>query len=204
MSVKMIKAFKDYVLTNDKMPASVYEFCKVSNLKEADFYKKYNSFESLQEQWIISLFDKVTKVLSKDVNFENYSSREKVLSLFYAWSEMALEERSMLVFLGKDKDPRSQLGLADLRMSFNEFIKVILEEAISNGEIKERKFISDKYYHALWSQFLLIHKYWLDDKSKGFEKTDAFIEKSTTLAFDLMGQSALDSALDLAKFVFQK
>ena len=56
----------------------------------------------------------------------------------------------------------------------------------------------------MWTQFLLVHQYWLKDKSKGFEKTDAFIEKSTHLVFDLLGQSALDSALDLAKFIFQK
>lgn len=204
MSAKMIKSFKDYVLTHNRYPGSVYEFCKEYNLKEADFYKKFNSFEALQEFWIRSLFTKVTKALNEDDNFEQYSSREKILSLYYAWTELALEERSMLVFLSRDKDPRSQMGLSDVRMHFNEFVKHIVDAAIHTGEIKERKFVSDKYYHALWSQFLLIHKYWLNDKSAGFEKTDAFIEKSTQLAFDLMGQSALDSALDLAKFVFQK
>lgn len=204
MSVKMIKAFKDYVLTNNRYPSSVYEFCKENKLKENDFYSKYNSFEALEKEWVQSIFRKVTDTLKKDENFDNYSSREKLLALFYAWTEMALAERSMLMYLAKDNAVQTQMGLKLLKMHFNEFVKHILDMALATGEIQERKFISDKYYHALWAQFLLIHKHWIDDKSKGFEKTDAFIEKTTTLAFDLMGQSALDSAIDLAKFMFQR
>ena len=49
--------------------------------------------------------------------------------------------------------------------------------------------------------FLLL--FWRDDDSAGFEKTDAFVEKSVNLAFDLIGKGALDSAIDFAKFLYQ-
>ena len=127
-----------------------------------------------------------------------------MLALFYAWTEKALNEWSFLDYLSKTNSVKGQLGLSATRLPFNEFVKEVLDHAVKNGEVIDRKFISDKYYHALWSQFILIHKYWLNDSSQEFEKTDAFIEKSTHLAFDLFGQSALDSALDLAKFLFQK
>jgi hypothetical protein len=49
--------------------------------------------------------------------------------------------------------------------------------------------------------FLLL--FWRDDESAGFEKTDAAIEKSVNLAFDLIGKGAVDSAFDFAKFLYQ-
>jgi hypothetical protein len=49
--------------------------------------------------------------------------------------------------------------------------------------------------------FLLI--FWKDDTSAGFEKTDAAIEKSVNLAFDLIGKGAVDSIFDFAKFLYQ-
>jgi Tetracyclin repressor-like, C-terminal domain len=49
----------------------------------------------------------------------------------------------------------------------------------------------------------MILDFWVKDKSKGFENTDAMIEKSVNTAFDLMGSTALDSVLDFAKFMYQ-
>lgn len=204
MSIKLYKTYKDYVLSHEKQPSSVYLFCKENKLKEVDFYKHFNSFEALEQEWLKSFFVEVVEILHKDKEFENYTSREQILALFYAWTEKAVEERSFLSYISHRSSIKEQMGLGAARLPFNEFVKLVLDRAIDRKEIMERKFISDKYYHALWTQFLLIHSYWIKDSSKGFEKTDAFIEKSTNLAFDLMGQSALDSALDLAKFVFQK
>ena len=56
---------------------------------------------------------------------------------------------------------------------------------------------------ALWMQVGFVFRYWVEDRSPRFEKTDAAIEKSVNLAFDLMGKSALDSFLDFAKFLYQ-
>jgi hypothetical protein len=48
----------------------------------------------------------------------------------------------------------------------------------------------------------VIH-FWKQDDSAGFEKTDAVIEKSVNLAFDLISKGAVDSAIDFAKFMYQ-
>jgi hypothetical protein len=42
------------------------------------------------------------------------------------------------------------------------------------------------------------------DDSKGFERTDAFVEKSAAVAFDLIRTQALDSAVDLARFLLPR
>ena len=41
----------------------------------------------------------------------------------------------------------------------------------------------------------------LADDSSGFERTDAYIEKSVRLAFDVIGTQAVDSAFDLFRFL---
>jgi hypothetical protein len=39
------------------------------------------------------------------------------------------------------------------------------------------------------------------DRSKGFEKTDALIEKLFTLSFDMMETNSLKKVIDLGKFL---
>ena len=53
-------------------------------------------------------------------------------------------------------------------------------------------------------QFLAIFKYWLDDCSNGFEKTDVFIEKSVKAGNDLIDLSKFSSLLDLGKFLYHE
>ena len=69
--------------------------------------------------------------------------------------------------------------------------------------IENRKVIVSKYAEGLWVNFLFVYSFWLKDESNAFEKTDEAIERSINLAIDLMGKSALDSALDFGKFLFQ-
>ena len=57
---------------------------------------------------------------------------------------------------------------------------------------------------AGWLQFISILKYWLQDNSLGFEKTDIFIEKSLKLSFELSESNVLNSIVDLGKFMMNK
>jgi hypothetical protein len=47
-------------------------------------------------------------------------------------------------------------------------------------------------------------KFWLDDESAGFEKTDLFIEKSIRATFDVLAISPLESVIDFVKFLFKE
>ena len=55
-----------------------------------------------------------------------------------------------------------------------------------------------------WSQLLFTLKFWLEDDSPGFDKTDIFIEKSVTASFDLIDVTALKSVFDFGKFIFKE
>jgi hypothetical protein len=54
----------------------------------------------------------------------------------------------------------------------------------------------------MWFKLLFLTDFWIRDTSKGFENTDAAVEKSVNLIFELMGQNTLDYIVDFAKFMF--
>jgi hypothetical protein len=47
-------------------------------------------------------------------------------------------------------------------------------------------------------------KFWLDDDSAAFEKTDIYIEKSVKASFELLNVAPLDSLIDFGKFIFKE
>ena len=60
------------------------------------------------------------------------------------------------------------------------------------------------FAEGAWIQFLFILKFWLDDTSKGFEKTDILIEKSVNTAVDLLDTKPLENLFDLGKFLWKE
>lgn len=55
-----------------------------------------------------------------------------------------------------------------------------------------------------WGQLLATLKYWMNDDSSDFEKTDLFIEKSLKASFDLINTRPLESVIDFTKFLFKE
>ena len=55
-----------------------------------------------------------------------------------------------------------------------------------------------------WLQLLITMKFWLNDSSANFEKTDIFIEKSVNTSFDLIDSTPLKSIIDLGKFLYKE
>ncbi len=93
--------------------------------------------------------------------------------------------------------------LKGFKASFEEWITSVLNEGKGTGEIAMRPFIDKRYNSLFWIHLMFILQFWSKDDSANFEKTDAAIEKSVTLAFDLMGKGVLDNAIDFGKFLYQ-
>jgi hypothetical protein len=132
--------------------------------------------------------------------------REKFLSFLFTWVEELKKNRSYLLSLYGNKVTTFKNLPTDTREfkeKFSDFASELILEGKETQEIASRPLITEKYDEALWLQVGFVFRYWLDDNSPRFEKTDAAIEKSVNFAFDLMGKSALDSFLDLAKFLYQ-
>ena len=200
-------AFIEYVLMNGKVPASVFQFMKTLNKRESEFYDHYNSFHALEKDVWTGIFEETLTTLRSEDVYATYSAREKLLSFYYTWIEVLKNYRSYVVHTYKMKlrpDEWLNSPMKAFKEQFQDYAKNIINEGITNGEIVERKYLSDNYDKAIWMQLQFVLKLWMDDESRGFERTDAGIEKAVNLSFDLMGNSVLDSVLDFGKFLFQK
>ncbi len=199
---KLVDAYIDYVLTEQKEPASIYAFAKHLGIEESEFYQHFNHFSAIETSIWNEAVVLAINSLKASAEFNTYTAREKVLGFFYTLIEVLNKRRSFFVYsLGNNtihfKTPEG------LKIPIMDFAKEVVQEGLAGKELEERKFLSDRYHEAVWLNTLFILKFWIDDKSQGFEKTDAAIEKSVNLMIELMGKSALDSMLDLGKFLFQ-
>lgn len=208
MTSKLIDSYIEYTLTHQKSPSSVYEFTKLVNMAETEFYSHYASLEALEmdifRQWFIQTRDGVTQTEI----YDQYSVREKMLAFFFGWIEKLKQQRSFVKYMFERKSrhlpmPQFPVFLKSTRESFLDYARQLVTDAMDKNEITERKYVSDKYDEALWANLLFVMGFWLKDSSNAFEKTDEAIERSVNLAFDLMGRSPLDSMIEFGKFLFQ-
>jgi hypothetical protein len=91
-----------------------------------------------------------------------------------------------------------------MRRDFKEFIVNIIDENENMGVANLDKITKPVFSEGSWIQFLLILKFWMDDTSKSFEKTDIVIEKSVNTAVDIFNTKPLESLLDLGKFLWKE
>jgi hypothetical protein len=95
------------------------------------------------------------------------------------------------------------MQLKELRMHFKAFITDIIDNQDEN-EKKLNRITKPLFTEGAWVEFLFILKFWLDDTSKGFEKTDVMIEKTVKATFDVLDTTPLESLFDLGKFVWKE
>lgn len=205
-SVANIKpAYIDYLLTQGKRPPSVYKFCADLGIPEEAFYSQFGSFDGLERDIWSDFIDKTIERLTADETYAQFSAREKVLAFYYAFFEELKANRSfVLVQLESHRKPELiPEFLKDFKSQYESFLKEILDAGRTGGEVARRPYLDKQYPQLFWFHMAFMLLFWKIDGSAGFEKTDAAIEKSVNLAFDLIGKGAVDSAIDFIKFLYQ-
>jgi hypothetical protein len=228
---KIRKAYTEYVLENGKQPTSVFQFTKKLKLAESEFYNHYASFDAIEADVWLALFNDTKTTVEADPTYQTYSVREKLLAFYYTWVELLKAQRSFVVYSYNRLDPASRHGHSDdfanagsnlgrlrglraagqqnrqvlmpFREAFFDFARDLLAEGRESREVEPRPFLTDRYPQVLWTQALFLLDFWIKDVSKGFEKTDTAIEKAVNTTFDLIGRSPLDTLFDFAKFAYQ-
>jgi hypothetical protein len=203
---KLIESYIHYTLEHNKKPENVYLFAKSAGIEEKTFYESYASLEALEDSIFLNWFKEVKQDITQSELYSTYSSREKLLSIFYGWIEKIKCNRTFVKFMF-DKHlkplPNYPRFLRRMKEDFVNLAQEVVQVGIDKQEVTDRKYLSDKYGEALWVNMLFVTGFWLKDQSSGFEKTDEAVERSVNLAFDLMGRSPLDSMIDFGKFLFQ-
>lgn len=202
---KIRQHYIKHLLTTGKDPASVYVFAQDLKISEDDFYAEYSSFDALNKDIWNDFLQTTIHSLHESNEYADYSVREKLLSFYFTMLEVLKKNRSYVLFHYRNFDRKELIPsfLKKARTTYLDYINTLVEEGLQSGEFKKRPYLSEKYAEMLWLQFLFVLRFWVKDDSKNFEQTDALIEKTVKLTFELLGESPLDSFLDLAKFLYQ-
>ena len=198
-------AYVEYLLTEGQKPVSVFKFCLDLGIKEEEFYSHFGSFEGLEKAVWQGFIDKTVSTLEKDKGFVSFTSREKILTFYYALVEVLKANRSFILLQleGHRKLEIIPGFIRDFKSAYEKFIESTLTAGKTQGEVASRPFLDKRYPQLFWLHMSFILLFWKEDNSPGFERTDVAIEKSVNLAFDLIGKGAVDSAIDFAKFLYQ-
>ncbi len=203
---KIISLYMNDVLENNHNTKNVYVFCKNNAIEESDFYSFFGSLDALKQSIWNKFFENTISTLEKDENYANYPDKNKLLSLYFTLFEILTLNRSYVVYsLLENKEGIKNLkDFKEFRNHFKDFIGNIIENSNSGISDKVTKITKPVFSEGAWIQFLFILKFWLDDTSKSFEKTDIIIEKSVNTIVDLLDTKPLESLFDLGKFLWKE
>ncbi len=202
----IINAYSDYCLAHGKRPVSIYKFAKDNGIEEAYFYQFFPSFDVLEQQYFAEMFQHTIDALEKSPAYPDYSGTEKISAFYFTFFELATANRSFILFALEEGGHRFRnlVKLKELRKEFISYAGKVLEKPLKLEGHRAGKLQDKALSEGAWMQFLSIFKFWMEDKSAGFEKTDIFIEKSVKASADLVYNSPLQSLFDLGKFVWKE
>jgi hypothetical protein len=203
---QIIAHYMDDVLSEESQAKSVHAFAKRHNFEESEFYNFFNGFEHLQEEIFAAFGRNTIQMIEQSQEYGQYQTQQKLLSFYFTFFELLTANRSyVMAQLKGNKDKLSALkALGALRRVFVNFVERL---GVVNVDFKSDQLnkLRDKgVSESLWLQLLVTMKFWMDDRSKGFEKTDVFIEKSIKAQFDLIDTAPVHSVFDLAKFLWKE
>lgn len=202
----IITHYMDYVLIHGEKPKSVYCYAKELEIEEQEFYTHFSSFEALEKQVFELFFTETLKTLHKSEDYESFDAKNKLLSFYFTFFGNLTANRSyVLMSLNTgNANLKSLKTLTSLRHHFINYITSLKIETFVIDQEKVKAFQQKAISESAWVQLLLTLKFWMDDTSADFEKTDIFIEKSVNTSFDLINTEALKSIVDFGKFLFKE
>ena len=202
----IISLYMNDILEDNHNTKNVYVFCKKNNIEESDFYSFFGSLESVKQSIWTKFLENAISTLEKDENYANYPNKNKLLSLYFTLFEILTLNRSYVIFsLMENKEGMKNLkDFKHFRLHFKNFIKDIMETSTSENSSRVAKVARPVFSEGAWIQFLFILKFWMDDTSKSFEKTDIIIEKSVNTVVDLLDTKPLENLFDLGKFLWKE
>ncbi|QNH60884.1 TetR family transcriptional regulator C-terminal domain-containing protein [Hymenobacter sediminicola] len=202
------QAYLEYVLRKGTPPASVYKLTRKLNLPEEEFYRSYANFDTIDRELWADFGRDARATAEREPVWEQYGSREKLLSFYYTLLEILKRNRSYALQALRRSLHRmpgfTPRVLDDFRQEFEVFVADILREGRRTEEVASRPLLQEQYPRAFWQQMLFVLGFFAKDDTVDFQRTDAAVEKAVTLSFDLVGRNTLDSAVDFVRFLVQR
>ena len=203
---RIISAYMNEVLEKEQEPKSVFKFCKTLEIEESVFYQNFASISIIKKTIWLEFHKQTLALLKKNKDYEGYATREKLLCYTMTLFEVLKLHRSYVLFnLHEPKRGIENLvQLKAFRSEVKDYVSEIWECSCNEKLEKLKKGSGKLIQETMWMQLLYFLKFWLSDESPDFEKTDILLEKSLTTTFDLINNSFLTHAVDLAKFIWKE
>jgi hypothetical protein len=202
----LVSMYMNYTLENNEKPKSVFHFSKLNGFTESEFYTFFGTLESIEKEIFNIFFDKTIELLQKDDNYESYDMKSKLLSFYFTFFELITANRSYVVMNLKQHQNqlKNLMILTEFRNKFKDYISEIITDDFRIKIEKLQQYQEKVLTESFWIQFLLTLKFWMEDSSPSFEKTDIYIEKSVKVSFELIDITPIDSLIDFGKFIFKE
>lgn len=202
----IIEKYMNQVLEKNEEPKNVFLFCKENKIDETGFYTFFGSLDALRQEIWVKFFENTLVAIQKEKEFETYSDKNKLLTMYFTLFEILTLNRSYVLFaLKENKEGLKNLkSLKGIRSHLKDFVETIIDTESSEIKEKVAKITKPVFAEGAWIQFLFLLKFWMDDTSKSFEKTDILIEKSVNTVVDLLNTKPLESLFDLGKFLWKE
>jgi hypothetical protein len=202
----IIEHFMNDVLQHNEEPKNIYIFCQKHQLEESDFYSFFSSFDSLKETIWEKFFENALATIQKDSNYTSFTDKDKLLTLYFTLFEILTLNRTYVLFYLKENRHglKNLRALKKFRSHFKNFVKEIISTEENPVYSRLNKIKEPTYSEGAWIQFLFLLKFWMDDTSKKFEKTDVLIEKSVNTVVGLLDTKQLENLFDLGKFLWKE
>ena len=201
---KLLSLYGDYILSNGEKPKNIYLFAEENDFEEENFYQFFSGFEQIEKEILNHFFTKSLELCEQTENWNEMTSKEKLLNLHFTFFENLTMNRSLVLMILGETKRKEWIILQELRKNFLEFTKQLTFE---NLEILEKAKESIKNFNektreeALWLHFISIIEFWKKDQSPSFEKTDLYIEKTIDTGFEFINNEPLKKVMDLGKFL---
>ena len=203
----LLSLYGDYILSNGEKPKNIYLFAKENDFEEENFYQYFSGFEQIEKEILNHFFTKSLELCEQTENWNEMTSKEKLLNLHFTFFENLTMNRSLVLMILGETKRKEWIILQELRKNFLEFTKQLTFE---NLEILEKAKESIKNFNektreeALWLHFISIIEFWKKDQSPSFEKTDLYIEKTIDTGFEFINNEPLKKVMDLGKFLWKE
>jgi hypothetical protein len=203
---RIISFYMDDVADSDGRPMNVYRFCKKHQIPESEFFRWFASLEHVQQRIWVKFFENAAAIMENEPSFATYPARDKILTLYFTLFEVLTLNRAYVLFSLRENGEglRNLAQLRLLRVRFRSYITTVMPEGEHRIGARIRRYTDPAFAEGAWMQFLFILKFWLDDTSAGFEKTDILIEKSVNTVMDFLDTKPLENLFDLGKFLWKE
>ena len=197
-----IKVYKAYLLKYGQTVHNLQTLLVYTERDFSEFGHHFDDLVELESTVLSTYFENALKVTNKDKEFDKLDHKDQHLTFLYLLIDSVAEDELFLRVMKreKSKDPsfimnvQKHLNQQDLSWSkLSSWRPDIMDDLNINPK---RSLL---FNHALSCML-----FFLDDKSKEKQDTDAYIEKTTDLLFKLTDTSTLHSLLDLGKFFYSR